>query len=246
MARLAPVHWWYHGLRDMIAKTLAMRRFAIPAQSNVLDAGCGTGENLQLLKRRLDPAYLGGFDASPQAVELAQATVPNAHVYVSDICEPQVHVDQVDLLLSCDVLYIPGAAASLNGLKHLVAHLRPQGLFIVHLPAYQWLYSEHDVAVHTQQRFTARQVRHLMSQLGLSTELLTYRIFFLFPAIMLYRLRTIVGPRRKGADARSDLALPSALTNRLLATLLEFENTAISRGLQWPWGSSIYAVGRKP
>ena len=68
IARLEESHWWYRGLRDAVRQTLSQPALAPPPRPRVLDAGCGTGANLRLLKELLDPAYLGGFDTSDVAL----------------------------------------------------------------------------------------------------------------------------------------------------------------------------------
>lgn len=246
MAAVEREHWWYCGLRDLIARSL--RRW-MPAGAHplaALDAGCGTGENLRLLQDVLDPHYLAGFDNSPLALEYAVRKAPQADIYLSDICRPELHVDSLDVITSCDVIYIPGAEAAFAGLSQLVGALRPGGLFILNVPAFNWLKSRHDAAVHTRQRFRAVEIRRLFDRLGLRTELTTYRLWSLFPAIVLARLPSIIRPPTDRATARSDVTLPPRSVNSFLRRVLCAENAAVSAGLRLPWGSSVFAVGRKP
>ena len=95
-----------------------------------------------------------------------RAKVPAADVYVSDIRDPDVHVADLDLVLSCDVLSIAGIRESLAGMTRLVGRLRRGGLLILNLPAFAWLRSRHDVATDTRDRITARQMRQLLTELG--------------------------------------------------------------------------------
>ena len=118
---------------------------------------------------------------------------------------------------------------------------------MLHLPAYDWLTSSHDLAVHTRQRFTTQAARRIVTSLGLRNELLTYRMFVLFPAIAIRRLPSILrrGPAT-AEQANSDLQPVRASLNHVLRSALHFENHVIARGIPLPWGSSIVAVGRKP
>ena len=246
MSRVEAGHWWYQALRDAVARCLSRKDLPLPPRPRVLDGGCGTGENLRFLRELLDPSYLGGFDSSEEAVRLARGKAPQADIYLGDICDPGLRVEPIDLLISLDVIYIPGVERSLEGLKRLVAALTPGGLLVLNLPAYDWLYSEHDVAIDTSQRFTARQVRELLRTLGLSVSLLSYRLFFLFPAVVLARLPGMLRARPGDASARSDLhSVPGEGVNRALLATLVAENKLIARGLRFPWGSSVFAIGVK-
>lgn len=248
MEQLETDHWWYRSLRDLIHRTLAMPRFKLRPGSCVLDAGCGTGANLALLRQVLKPRYLGGFDLSPQAVSLSRAksATGDSDIYVGDLREPEVRTDRLDLVLSCDVLSIAGIDQCMRGLAQLVDRLRPGGLLVLHLPAYGWLRGAHDVAIGTRDRVTTAQVSILFEKLGLSTELLTYRICFLFPAVVAARLPAMLRRGLGGSlEASSDLhPVPTAVNAGLLA-LCQVENRAICRGTRFPFGSSVYAVGRK-
>ena len=246
MSRVEETHWWYRGLRDVITQSLREPRFRLPPSPHVLDAGCGTGQNLKALGELLQPAYLGGFDISEDGLGFARRKVPAADLYQSDLANPSLHVGELDLVVSLDVICLPGVERAREGLKKVVAALRPGGLFVLNLPAYDWLYSEHDAAVHTTERYTSQRVRALLKSLDLRVELLSYRLFFLFPLVVLRRLPSLMRARPGDRDARSDLhAMPTEFTNRSLLAVLKLESQLIARGARLPWGSSVFAIGRK-
>ena len=246
MASVEGKHWWYRGLRDALGRTLLRPRVGMPARPRILDAGCGTGENLRFIKDLLNPAYAGGFDLSPVAVNHCRAKVSGADIYQSDIRAPEIRADNLDLVLSCDVLSIAGINESNAGLLRIVEHMRSGGVMILNLPAYAWLRSRHDVATDTRDRVTAAQVRRLLQRLGLSVELVTYRVFSLLPAIVLARLPSMLRPNRRPAAQGSDLKLTPRWIDPVLYAILHTENLLAMHGMKFPWGSSVYAVARKP
>jgi SAM-dependent methyltransferase len=247
MSRVEERHWWYRGLRDVIARCVRRPDLDPGPRPRVLDAGCGTGANLAFLRALLDPSYLAGFDVSDDAVAMARTKAPDAEIYRSDICDPELRGSDLDLVVSLDVIYIPGVERALGGLRKLVSALRPGGLFVVNLPAYDWLYSQHDVAVHTTERYTVSRVAGLLDELGLRPERLTYRLCLLFPAVLLVRLPGKLRARRGDRGARSDLRKePGWLASAAMVRVLGAENAVIARGGRWPFGSSVFAVGRKP
>ncbi len=244
MAEVEAEHWWYRGLRDLIGRLLAAHGYTARPGLRVLDAGCGTGENLRMLDAMLRTEYLGGFDPSPLALSYAHRKAPRADIYRSDVCDPLFHAERYDLVISCDVLYITGLDAAREGMRRIVERMEPGGLLIVNLPAYQWLYSGHDVAIGTWQRFTARQVRRFLEPLGLKIDVLTYRLFALFPAVVLARLPSMLF-RRPAEESRSDLAPTGPRIGGCLARILSWENRLILRGARFPWGSSVFVAARR-
>lgn len=244
MAELEWDHWWYRGLRDLIGRVLKTQGFLERSDLRVLDAGCGTGANLQYVGDLLRTAYLGGFDVSPLAIDYSRRRLPQADLYWGDLRDPPCHVADYDLILSCDVLYMIGMRQSRRGMRQLVQHLRGDGLLILNLPAYRWLFSAHDLAVRTRERTTASALRAFLCELGLELILSSYRLFTLFPAVVAARLPSILW-RRNPSSVRSDLRRAHPVLNRCLFRALQAENIWIARGGWLPWGSSVFAVARR-
>ena len=65
--------------------------------------------------------------------------------------------------------------------------LVPGGIIVLNLPAYQWLYSAHDVEVHTARRFTLQGARRMLEDAGFTEVYATYWNTFLFPLMVLQR-----------------------------------------------------------
>ncbi len=244
MSEVEDTHWWYVGLRDLLSRIL--NRLDWPSSDlAMLDAGCGTGANLRLLQQQLNPSYLSGFDFSPLAVERAQQKAPDAELYESDLCQPEFPRVDFDLILSCEVLNATGIDAARAGMRRVADALRPGGWLVMNLAAYDWLRSEHDVAVHNVQRFTRRQIRDFVESLGLDCRLISYRLSPLLPAIVMARLPSML--RRPAVQiARSDLRVPAAPINNVLKQVVFAENAMIERGFRMPCGSSIICAAQRP
>ena len=245
MSAVEDAHWWYRGLRGML--TNSIRRTGIKAgTARVLDAGCGTGANLRLLQSELAPLWIGGFDFSALALKYCREKVPDTEIVRHDIRQPFSCSAPLDLIISMDVLYVPGLEAARPGMQALADNLKSGGHLMLNLPAYNWLYSEHDRAVHTSERVTKRQVDRYVESLGLKTVLSTYRLCSLFPLIVAARLPSLLSRKPETGKARSDTRMPSKLANVLFSRVLAFENRMVAAGLRFPFGSSVFSVAQKP
>jgi len=235
MFSLEESHWWYRALRRYIGRALAGTLASRPA---VLDAGCGTG---MLLAEWGDSVRGVGLDYSAEALRRAQRR-ELARLVRGSVERLPLRSAVFDLVVSADVLYHRGVSDDVAALREFARVLKPGGTLLLNLPAFGWLRSGHDVAIHTARRYTAPEVREKLIRAGLRPVRVRYWNFLLFPPIALVRLAR----RPRGGDAgaaQSDLtALPGWL-NGLLDGLLAFEARLGFLGA--PAGLSVLAVARK-
>lgn len=225
-------HWWYRGLRANLGALWS--RCVLSSNPQVLDVGCGTGANLEELARDAIPA---GVDVSMEAIRLCRRRRQSRTVVGSAVALPFPD-GRFDVVVSCDVLChksIPDKGVVLHEARRV---LRPGGVLLLNLPAYQWLYSSHDVHVHTDHRFTRREVTALLKSCGFVPIRATYWNTILFPAIVAVRFW-----RRLRPAANSDLVAGGS--NGLCAAALAIENRLL-RVFALPFGLSIMTAARRP
>ena len=235
-------HWWYVGLHELIMRSVTAESQRLGRPLRILDAGCGTGRLMQLMSAYGD---VEGYDASEEAVSCCHERAVAAGL--ADLNDLQPQPDSFDIITSIDVLYHTGIKDDIAVLKKLRTGLRPGGLLILNLVAHEFLRSSHDVAVHTRERYTRKELLRRLSSAGFLPEYASYRVCILFPLIAVYRL--ICRGRGEGAtnrhDVDSDVSLPHPLINALLLGLARVENRVMNR-YTLPAGSSLFVLARKP
>src|SRR5262245_488265 len=84
MFEIEQEYWWYRGLRVLVQELLT--RYAKPdGSTRILDAGCGTGKNLELFCDRGDAR---GIDISEAAIEFCRLRgIPAERSMVASILE---------------------------------------------------------------------------------------------------------------------------------------------------------------
>jgi SAM-dependent methyltransferase len=231
-------YWWYRGLRQLLQALLA--RYAPPG-GRILDAGCGTGANLRLLQSY---GHAIGVDISEEALAFCRLRgIPRDRALLASLTDLPFPERFFDLVVSFDVICnIPDDG---RAFRESARVLKPGGRFITQLPAYQSLWSTHDVAVGHQRRYDARGLRDKVEQAGLVVERMTHVHALLLPLMAVTRLVNRRG-LRNGSPVQSDLAMqmPRWL-NASLAAWSVTEMRAISR-LDLPAGLSVLVVARKP
>jgi len=233
---LEDTHWWFAGRRAVIRALLA-RAGTNGDHLRVLDAGCGTGRNM------LEFGPLGsvaGVDSSPDAIEFCRRRgVPGVHE--GQIERLPFADGAFDLILATDVLeHLRDDHAALAELRRVAA---PGGRLLATVPAYGWLWSQHDSAHHHFRRYTSRLLRGRLLGAGWKPTEWTYFNSLLLPPIAAVRL--LARRRRREAEgARPDLRLTPGALNGLLAWPMRAEAALIGRGLRLPAGVSIGVVAR--
>jgi ubiquinone/menaquinone biosynthesis C-methylase UbiE len=228
MRSLEDAHWWYRSLRSLVLRRMGEAR-------RILDVGCGTGGMLALLAER-DSV---GVDVSPLALLHTRGRGVSKMARASASALPFADAT-FDLVLALDVFYhraVPDDAAALAECSRVV---RPEGRIMIHAPAYQWLFRDHDRAVHGVRRYTARAVDRLVKAAGLQVEELTYRNLLALPVAALLRLF-----RCRASSGASDLKAVPGRLNAAFRLAARVEG-AVQERVPIPFGLSVWCVGRKP
>jgi SAM-dependent methyltransferase len=228
MAEIDRDHWWFVGRRRIVSALI--ERFA-PAKRplEILEVGCGTGSNIEMLQHfgRVD-AIEPDDDARAFSEKRTGLTIKGG--YLPD----GVPLDdgRYDLIVLLDVLeHIPDDRAALAALR---SKLAPGGRLLLAVPAMPSLWSGHDVAHHHQRRYTRATLDAVVAAAGYRVIHRTAFNTLLLPAIVGVRwLNKLM--RREGGD---EDALPPAPVNRLLGRLFGAEAHAAVRGLL-PVGVSL-------
>jgi ubiquinone/menaquinone biosynthesis C-methylase UbiE len=236
MASFARRHWWYTSRRALAGDTLT-RLGGVTGVA--VDVGCGTGEMLETLAGlRTAPTLVAGTDLSPHAVRFASGAASRTPILAADSEHLPLADGQVNFLTSMDV--VEHLDDDLVALKEYARVVAPGGTVLLTVPAYQWMWSEHDVRACHRRRYTAARLARTAEAAGITVLRTTYYHSFLLPAAVILRkspLRRLV----RVTDEQTSYLHPAV--NRIFALIARCEGWVASH-VRIPFGLSIMLVGR--
>jgi SAM-dependent methyltransferase len=250
MAMLEATMWWYRALHARLLARIGRLRLRLPPGARLLDAGCGTGGLLARLAAAYPDLALQGLEYDPEAAELARGKLaasrpvpaaagqpPAREVRVGSVNAMPYPDAQFDLVVSADVL-CHAAVDETAALQEFHRCLKPGGILLLNLPAYQWMASSHDTHVHNARRYTAGRVRATVAAAGFAPVCCGYWNSLLFPLMLLHR----VGGGKSGG---SDVKPFPGWQDRLFYAATAAERWLAEIGIRLPFGGSVWVEARK-
>jgi SAM-dependent methyltransferase len=230
MAEHDQVHWWYVARRRILAELIA-RHAAPPEGGRILEIGCGTGHNFDMLRAfgRLDAIEVDGEARALASRRLGHA-VGSAPLPALDGVADRAYA----LVALLDVLeHIDDDVASL---RSIAAKLAPGGKILLTVPANRWMWSAHDVVHHHKRRYSKASLQLTIKKAGLKPELVTHFNSLLFPLAAAARIAGKVAGK-----TASDDRLPPAPLNGLFTGIFGLERHLVGR-VPLPFGVSLVAI----
>lgn len=233
-------NWWFVARRDMLLKFFD--RYKIPKDAKILDIGCASGAFLLLLKN-LGYTNLTALDYSPEAIEQVKKNgIENA--YVMDGHKPEFDDNSFDVLISSDSLeHLENDELALGNWHKL---LKPEGVVFILVPAYNFLWTEHDDVNYHFRRYTRTMLTQKATKAGFEIVHSGYNYVLLFiPTAIVRGILRLMSRRQKHDPASGGqiLKLPF-IVNKLFIMYQKFENT-ISKYVTMPFGVTTFVVLKK-
>lgn len=235
MYRLEKNYWWYVGKRKLILGLLD-RLYSSSANIKIMDVGCGTGIMMNYLKKY---GSVVGIDTSDEALNFCRLR-GKGRVYKASINQLPFDNSSFGLVTALDV--IEHVEEDEQALRELFRVCKKGGRVTITAPAYNFLWSKHDIALGHKRRYTARKLKKKIESVGFKIEFLSYSNIFAFPLVLIWRiLENLLRPK---ALPESDSIPILPIVNRLLILLYHLESILL-RHFSLPYGVSLVCVAKK-
>ncbi len=225
-------HFWHISKRKTVIALL--QKYLKISSPKILDYGCGTGENVRALSK-IGESF--GIDISSDAIEFCKVKgVKNVNL-VKDENIPFAD-KSLAVVTMLDVLEHLDDKKALQEVKRV---LEDNGLILITVPAYMWLWSKWDEVLHHKRRYTNASLNSLLKDEGFEILKCSYMFSFLvLPALIVRLIKSLLFK----SDYPSDFKLSHPLVNQLMIKVSDTErwfilNTGVAVG------TSIICIAKK-
>lgn len=241
MRRVEETHWWFAGRRRII-KSFLERLCRDSSASyagqrrpiNILDVGCGTGANLEMLSQFGEAE---GVDVSSEALSFCRAR--GLENVKQGEAEALPYEDgSFDLVTGLDV--VEHLDNDLAGLKEMRRVLRRRGHALLFVPAFMFLWGAQDDVSNHRRRYTLAGLKQVVREAGFEVERATYVNLSFFAPIFFGRL--LMRALRIRPESENNITI--GFLNGMLGRIFGAESLAL-RYLNFPFGVSIICVARR-
>jgi len=227
-------HWWFAGRRRIIESFLKPLCARMKSRPEILDVGCGTGANLELLAQFGEAS---GVDVSSEALAFCRQRGLQS-VRLGEAEHLPYDDASFDLVTGLDV--VEHLDQDIAGLREMHRVLRPGGYAFLFVPAFMFLWGVQDDISHHRRRYTRTTLEHAVRAAGFEIERTTYANLTFFAPILLGRL--LMRATRLRPDSENNLTIGAL--NGILGRILGAESS-ILRHVNFPFGVSAICIARR-
>ena len=232
-------NWFYSGMTDIWFSFLTSTIIPSAPIDRALDVGCGAGGKAPYLKKIAKSVF--GVDLSIDALRLSK-NVDSLKLAQATIENLPYRDGSFGLINVFDVLeHVDDDGAALGELNRVLAD---NGLLVVAVPAFNILWSQHDIANFHKRRYGARDLKEKLDRMGFEVERSSYAGIVLFLPLLAYRIiqYRIFRPFFKVTRTRVE-NIPGFL-NAILKGILGLESR-VMKIADFPCGIALLCVARK-
>jgi ubiquinone/menaquinone biosynthesis C-methylase UbiE len=236
MAEVADTHWWYRARRAWLRQELGPH---LARGEPAYDIGCGTGDAMATLTE-LGARPVVGTDLSEHVLGWVVRR-DDPPTVLKSLAERLPFADRsASTLISMDVIeHLDDDVVALREYRRL---LQPGGTVFLTVPAYQWIWSEHDDRAAHRRRYSRQRFVTAVRAAGFEVDRVTYFFSFLVPIAAVVRKTPL---RRFFPATDEEASAMHPLLEKVLAMLSTLERRLGAR-VDLPFGLSILIVGHVP
>ncbi len=235
-------HWWFKArlqiLRSLIINKISSRQNNL----KILNVGAATGATSLMLN---EFGIVTSLEYDKDCCEYLESKAGIVAIN-ANLTNLPFQDNTYDMICGFDV--IEHIEDDNKALSEIYRVLKPHGNVILTVPAFSFLWSQHDEINHHFRRYNKQNFRNLLRNNKIKITYDTYFNFWLFVPISLTRFFLRLLPRSKSIESSgsdNEIFQSSNFINSILFRIFLQEKLFLKSGLKFPFGVSFLAIGHK-
>lgn len=225
-------HWWHISKRRIVANYI--KHYLKKKTAKILDVGCGTGKNLESFK---EFGEIYGLDSSKEAMEFCKKRGLK-NIKLGEAEKMPFKASSFDVVTLLDVLEHTDDNKTLREVYRV---LRKDGILIITVPAFSWLWSNWDKVLHHKRRYNKNDIINILKKNSFAVTYISYLYSFLvLPALIIRKIKQKLLKKEYTSDFRLSNSLLNWIMNYI--TKIEFK---IAQKISIPVGTTILVIAKK-
>mgnify|MGYP001560427857 CR=1 FL=1 len=236
-------HWWFTARLSILETALVIIvNKGKSRKLKILNVGVATGATTEMLSKYGEVTSLE-YDKACCDFLKEKTGIEAIH---GSLTELPFESNSYDLVCAFDVIeHIEEDSLAVEEIHRVLA---PAGQYFITVPAFQFLWSNHDVVNHHFRRYTKTGINSLFEKLEFDTTYSSYFNFWLFFPIAAVRFILNMLPKNKkdttsGSD--NEVLSSSGFVNSILYHIFKSEKGFVKSKVRLPLGVSIMSIGAK-
>ncbi len=232
-------YWWFKAKRHLLVKTVERAAKGLGGNAHLLDGGCGTGVNLKAISGFLPVV---GIEKYFEALKFCKKRNLD-NLLNAELEHLPFGQETFDIVLAMDIL--EHVDDDLEVLKEISRVSKEGAILIIHVPAFMFLWSDHDLAVDHKRRYTAGELVERLKKSNFKVKSMNYRLcsFFILGVLKKYliKLKKLIKKDSKPQAYRPNVG---RLINNILYVIVKMEDRILNF-IRLPFGLSILCIAQK-
>ncbi len=226
------IHWWHRSAREI--QLYFVKKYLRTKKPSILDIGCGTGSTLRQLSKL---GKVIGIDFSQEAINYCNKRGLK-NVTLGDATRLRFRSKSFDCVTVFDV--IEHIDEDLKAFKEIKRVLKSGGIAIFTMPAFMFLWDNHDVVNQHYRRYSMQELKNKLQFTSFEIVYTSYMNFFLFPVVVFVKFfNKLIG--RKG---QFNVQIVKEPFNSILYRIFSLEKHFLPH-VKFPFGVSIICVVKR-
>ncbi len=228
---------------DIASRKMAVnsvKKYSSSCDQSILEIGCSSGYLLEDLKWEFKKSQIIGADVVRGPLLEIKKKIPDIPLFLFDLLKCPIPDNSIDVIIMLNVLeHVEDDKLAINKAFNM---LKPNGIFIIEVPASPYLYDNYDKELMHFRRYSTSELKTKIKNSGFMINNITHLGFLIFPLFAIVKIYNRIFKSGKSAVVKNNVKKTS---NSFILRLIFYIENLLFDSVKI-CGIRLNLVARKP